>query len=98
MGNQMTEMLKGTLEGIVLAILAVRPEYGYEITAGLREMGCSDIAEAPLALVASTTQGATAICAHLLAPRGELELRTRARWRGCMLAAAVVVACLESRR
>jgi PadR family transcriptional regulator PadR len=44
MGNQMTEMLKGTLEGIVLAIL-VRPAYGYEITARLREQGFSDIAE-----------------------------------------------------
>jgi PadR family transcriptional regulator PadR len=41
----MTEMLKGTLEGIVLAILSVRPAYGYEITARLREMGFSDIAE-----------------------------------------------------
>jgi len=38
-------MLKGTLEGIVLAILSVRPAYGYEITARLREMGFSDIAE-----------------------------------------------------
>jgi PadR family transcriptional regulator PadR len=41
----MTEMLKGTLEGIVLAILAVRAAYGYEITARLREQGFSDIAE-----------------------------------------------------
>jgi len=41
----MTEMLKGTLEGIVLAILSGRPAYGYEITARLREMGFSDIAE-----------------------------------------------------
>jgi PadR family transcriptional regulator PadR len=41
----MTEMLKGTLEGIVLAILSVRPAYGYEITARLREQGFSDIAE-----------------------------------------------------
>jgi PadR family transcriptional regulator PadR len=39
MGNQMTEMLKGTLEGIVLAILAGRPAYGYEITARLRDQG-----------------------------------------------------------
>jgi PadR family transcriptional regulator PadR len=38
-------MLKGTLEGIVLAILSVRPAYGYEITARLREQGFSDIAE-----------------------------------------------------
>jgi PadR family transcriptional regulator PadR len=41
----MTEMLKGTLEGIVLAILATRPAYGYEITAWLREQGFTDIAE-----------------------------------------------------
>ena len=41
----MTEMLKGTLEGIVLAILAGQPAYGYEITARLREQGFSDIAE-----------------------------------------------------
>jgi len=43
--KQMTEMLKGTLEGIVLAILAARTAYGYEITAWLREQGFSDIAE-----------------------------------------------------
>ena len=41
----MTEMLKGTLEGIVLALLRVRPEYGYEITAWLRQQGFSGIAE-----------------------------------------------------
>ena len=45
MGKQMTEMLKGTLEGIVLAILAGQPAYGYEITARLRARGFSDIAE-----------------------------------------------------
>ena len=45
MGSQMTEMLKGTLEGIVLAILAVRPAYGYEITARLREEGFSELVE-----------------------------------------------------
>src|SRR5690606_20101313 len=39
------EMLKGTLEGIVLAVLSGRPAYGYEITARLRAMGFSDIAE-----------------------------------------------------
>jgi PadR family transcriptional regulator PadR len=41
----MTEMLKGTLEGIVLAVVAARPAYGYEITARLREQGFSDLAE-----------------------------------------------------
>ncbi len=45
MGRQMTEMLKGTLEGLVLAILAARSAYGYEITARLREQGFSDIVE-----------------------------------------------------
>jgi PadR family transcriptional regulator PadR len=41
----MTEMLKGTLEGIVLAILSGRPAYGYEITSWLRDRGFPDIAE-----------------------------------------------------
>ena len=45
MGKQMTEMLKGTLEGIVLALLTGKPAYGYEITTLLREEGFSDIAE-----------------------------------------------------
>lgn len=45
MGKQMTEMLKGTLEGIVLALLAERPAYGYEITARIRDHGFTDIAE-----------------------------------------------------
>jgi len=44
-GKQATEMLKGILEGIVLAILSGRPAYGYEITAWLRDQGFSDIAE-----------------------------------------------------
>lgn len=45
MSKQMTEMLKGTLEGIILAILSAKPAYGYEITARLRDEGFSDIAE-----------------------------------------------------
>ena len=43
--KQLTEMLKGTLEGIVLAILGTSPAYGYEITARLREQGFADIVE-----------------------------------------------------
>ena len=43
--QQLTEMLKGTLEGVVLAIVALQPAYGYEITARLREQGFSDIVE-----------------------------------------------------
>ncbi len=45
MGKQSSEMLKGVLEGIVLAVIADRPAYGYEITAWLREQGFADIAE-----------------------------------------------------
>lgn len=45
MANQLTEMLKGTLEGIVLAFLTEDPAYGYEITARLRDEGFEDIAE-----------------------------------------------------
>ncbi len=45
MGKQETEMLKGILEGIVLALLADRPAYGYEITAWLRDKGFTEIAE-----------------------------------------------------
>lgn len=45
MGKQETEILKGTLEGIVLAILSGRSAYGYEITAWLRAQGFADIAE-----------------------------------------------------
>jgi PadR family transcriptional regulator, regulatory protein PadR len=45
LAKQLTEMLKGTLEGIVLAILAGRSAHGYEITSWLREQGFTDIAE-----------------------------------------------------
>lgn len=45
MGKQGSEMLKGVLEGVVLAVLAGRPAYGYEITADLRERGFADLAE-----------------------------------------------------
>lgn len=45
MGRQATEMLKGVLEGIVLAILSGRSAYGYEITSWLRDQGFTDLAE-----------------------------------------------------
>lgn len=45
MAKQATEMLKGTLEGIVLALLSGQPAYGYEITGWLREKGFAEIAE-----------------------------------------------------
>lgn len=43
MGGRSSEMLKGVLEGMVLAILAQHPTYGYDITAQLRERGFTDI-------------------------------------------------------
>ncbi|MFT8636717.1 MAG: PadR family transcriptional regulator [Pseudoclavibacter sp.] len=45
MGRPRTEMLKGVLEGVVLAVLAIAPAYGYEITAQLRRRGFDGIAE-----------------------------------------------------
>ncbi|GAA2854817.1 PadR family transcriptional regulator [Paenarthrobacter ilicis] len=45
MGKQMTEMLKGTLEGIVLALLTGKAAYGYQITTLLRDQGFTEIAE-----------------------------------------------------
>lgn len=45
MAKQLTEMLKGILEGIVLGVLATRAAHGYEITAWLRDEGFTDIAE-----------------------------------------------------
>lgn len=45
MGRQATEMLKGTLEGMILAIIAEGSAHGYEITGRLRDHGFADIAE-----------------------------------------------------
>ncbi len=45
MGKQVTELLKGVLEGVVLAILSGRSAHGYEITAWLRDRGFPDVAE-----------------------------------------------------
>jgi PadR family transcriptional regulator PadR len=45
MGKQDTEMLKGVLEGVVLAVLSSRPTHGADITARLRDQGFEDIAE-----------------------------------------------------
>lgn len=43
--QQMTEMLKSTLKGVVRATVAVQPAYGYEITARLREQEFADIVD-----------------------------------------------------
>lgn len=43
--NNITEMLKGVLEGCVLEIISRGETYGYEITQKLRALGFSDIVE-----------------------------------------------------
>jgi len=44
--ENMSEMLKGVLEGIVLEIISRGEIYGYEITKKLRSLGFEEIAEA----------------------------------------------------
>jgi PadR family transcriptional regulator, regulatory protein PadR len=43
--DDLTEMLKGTLEGCVLQILARDETYGYAITRRLHELGLVDVVE-----------------------------------------------------
>lgn len=43
--ENITEMLKGVLEGVVLEIISREETYGYEITKQLNSMGFTDIVE-----------------------------------------------------
>jgi PadR family transcriptional regulator, regulatory protein PadR len=43
--DDLTEMLKGTLEGCVLEIISSEETYGYAITRRLNELGFSDVVE-----------------------------------------------------
>ena len=43
--NNLTEMLKGVLEGCVLEIISRQETYGYEITRQLNDLGFSDVVE-----------------------------------------------------
>ena len=43
--ENITEMLKGVLEGCVLEIISRGETYGYEITQNLRELGFTDVVE-----------------------------------------------------
>ncbi|MCP2638363.1 PadR family transcriptional regulator [Microbacterium sp. HD4P20] len=43
--EDLTEMLKGTLEGCVLQIIGTEETYGYAITRRLNELGFSDVVE-----------------------------------------------------
>ena len=43
--ENLTEMLKGVLEGCVLEIIGREKTYGYEITRKLNDMGFSDVVE-----------------------------------------------------
>lgn len=43
--ENLTELLKGVLEGLVLEIIAHKETYGYEITKTLNDMGFEDVVE-----------------------------------------------------
>lgn len=43
--DNITEMLKGILEGCVLEIISRQPTYGYDITQQLRSLGFTDVVE-----------------------------------------------------
>lgn len=43
--DNITEMLKGVLEGCVLEVIGRRPTYGYDITQQLRKLGFEDVVE-----------------------------------------------------
>lgn len=43
--DNLTEMLKGVLEGCVLEIISREQTYGYEITKKLNDLGFSDVVE-----------------------------------------------------
>lgn len=43
--DNITEMLKGVLEGCVLESISRQPTYGYDITQQLRKLGFTDVVE-----------------------------------------------------
>ncbi|MEV0650997.1 PadR family transcriptional regulator [Phytomonospora sp. NPDC050363] len=43
--DDLTEMLKGTLEGCVLEVIGAEETYGYAITRRLNELGFTEVAE-----------------------------------------------------
>lgn len=43
--ENITEMLKGVLEGCVLEIISHKETYGYEITRKLKDLGFSDVVD-----------------------------------------------------
>lgn len=50
--ENLTEMLKGVLEGCVLEIISRGETYGYEITQQLRELGFTDVVEGTVYTIA----------------------------------------------
>lgn len=43
--ENITEMLKGVLEGCILEVIDRQPTYGYDITQQLRKIGFTDVVE-----------------------------------------------------
>lgn len=43
--DNLTELLKGVLEGCILEIISKKETYGYEITKGLNDLGFTDVVD-----------------------------------------------------
>jgi PadR family transcriptional regulator PadR len=43
--DNITELLKGVLEGCILEVISRQPTYGYDITQQLRKLGFADVVE-----------------------------------------------------
>ena len=51
--RNITEILKGILEGFVLEIISLGETYGYEITQQLRTLGIDDVVEGTVYTITS---------------------------------------------
>ena len=80
MGGQATELLKGTLEGIVLAILDGRPAYGYEITEELRARGFTDMADGTVYALLIRIERRGLVVAVALASLGVVMVASSSIW------------------
>ncbi|WP_156290237.1 PadR family transcriptional regulator [Oceanobacillus salinisoli] len=43
--SQRSQLLKGILEGCILAVIKMEPTYGYELSMKLKDFGLSDVSE-----------------------------------------------------
>lgn len=87
--DNITEMLKGVLEGCVLDVIGRKPTYGYEITQQLRELGFTDVVEGTVytilvrleknelvSIVKKPSEVGPPRKFYSLTPAGKIELKT----------------------